>query len=151
MEMARRGGQTARRAARGMSTLAFTIGGVILLGLGVPLIWVWAASMLAGDDRQLTTALALFTGTGILVTYWVFLVLAGIVRDRWVGEPETAAKVKRASWNRSFRDEPIEYGKSRMDPIERVFILTAGAGIIVFEVWFVFFAGSPLGGVPQTV
>jgi type VI protein secretion system component VasK len=132
-----------------LSTIAFTLAGIVLLGVGVPLLWVWAASMLAGDDRHLTSALAIFTATGILVTYWVALVVAGMVRSRWVTEEDERSNVRRASWNRSFRDEPLEYGKERMDPIERVFILTAVLGIIVFEVWFLFFAGSPLAGFPQ--
>jgi len=149
MEIARRSGRTAIHAARGMRTAVFTIGGVALLGVGVPLFWVWAASMLAGDERQISSALAIFTATGILVSYWLALLVAGIVRDRWVDEHQTVAKVRRASWNRSFRDEPIEYGRARMDPIERIFIFTALLGIIVFEVWFLFFAGSPLAGYPQ--
>lgn len=50
------------------------------------------------------------------------------------------------SWNRSFRDEPLRHGEARMDPIERLFVATAVFGIIAFEVWFAFFAGSPLPG-----
>jgi hypothetical protein len=58
--------------------------------------------------------------------------------------------VRRASWNRSFRDEPITHGKEKLDPVERTFILTAVLGFVAVEVWFIFFAGSPLAGVPQS-
>jgi hypothetical protein len=149
MEMARRGGRTARRAASGISTVAFTLGGVALLGVGVPLFWIWTASQLAGEDKQVTSFLAIFIATGILVSYWVLLLLAGAARGRWVSEEDQRAKVSRASWNRSFRDEPLEYGKEKLDPVERVFILTTVVGFIAFEIWFAFFAGSPLGSGPN--
>jgi len=149
MEMARRGQAAAGKAVRGVSSAVFTVAGVALIGIGVPLFWVWAASQLAGDDRHLTSALAVFTATGILTTYWVLLVAAGTLRSHFLGDREELTRMRRASWNRSFRDEPLVYGKEKMDPVERIFILTAVLGFIAFEVWFLFFAGSPLAGFPQ--
>jgi len=149
MEMARRGQRVAGQAARGVSSAVFTVAGVALIGIGVPLFWVWAASQLAGDDRHLTSALAVFTATGILTTYCVLLVVGGSLRARFLGEQEEVTRMRRASWNRSMRDEPLKYGEEKMDPVERIFILTAVLGFIAFEVWFLFFAGSPLAGFPQ--
>jgi hypothetical protein len=52
------------------------------------------------------------------------------------------------SWNRSFRDEQHRPGGQRSDPIERVFVITAVVGLVAFQVWFFFFAGSPLPNQP---
>jgi hypothetical protein len=135
-------------AARGTGSAALTVTGAVVIGGGIPLFWVWAASMIAGDDRHVTTALAIFLAVGILVSYWLALLAAGILRDRWVGPQQTKAKLRRMSWNRSFRDEPIHHGEEKLDPIERMFILMAVIGFIAFEIWFAFFAGSPLAGYP---
>jgi hypothetical protein len=134
--------QTASGAAKGTGLTAFVLIGAPLIGFGVPLFWVWVASQLAGTHRQVTVALALFIATGMLVSYWLILLGAGHLRTRLVGEQAVRAKVRRASWNRSFRDEP--HGDQRSDPIERLFMVTAIVGFIAFELWFMFFAGSPL-------
>ena len=52
------------------------------------------------------------------------------------------------SWNRSFRDEPLHVGDEGSDPVERIFVIVAVLGVIAFEVWFFFFAGSPLPSQP---
>jgi hypothetical protein len=117
-----------------------------LIAIGVPLVWVWIASKLAGDERDVTPSLALFITTGILVSYWVVLAVGSWIRSHWVSEEEEQTKQRRMSWNRSFRDEPYRTDKS--DPVETVFVVTALIAIVVFEVWFFFFAGSPLPNQP---
>ena len=133
---------TIRQTARGTGLTAFVLLGAPSIGFGVPLFWVWVASELAGNDRQVTVALALFIATGMLVSYWLILLGAGWLRARMVGKDAVRAKVRRDSWNRSFRDEPS--GDQKSDPIERLFMVTAIVGFIAFELWFIFLAGSPL-------
>jgi hypothetical protein len=115
---------------------------------GVPLLWVWLASELAGESRELTPSLALFIGTGIIVSYWVVLMVGGWLRGRRVDPDEERARARRASWNRSFREEAIRPGESRSDPIELAFVVVAVLAVIAFEIWFFFFAGSPLPNQP---
>ena len=135
---------TALGAARGTGATALVLIVAPLLCLGVPLFWVFVASKLAGSDPDINVALALFITTGILVTYWAALLIALTVRTRWVGEEERKRKVRRMSWNRSFRDEPYRPGDHKSEPAERLFITSTPLGIVAFEVWFLFFAGSPL-------
>jgi hypothetical protein len=52
------------------------------------------------------------------------------------------------SWNRSFRDEPLRGADQGTDPIERIFVVVAVLGVVAFEIWFFFFAGSPLPNQP---
>jgi hypothetical protein len=120
----------------------------IVVAVGVPLAWVWIASQLAGTKRELTPSLAIFITTGILISYWLALLVGSTLRRRMVGEEQEQARQRRASWNRSFRDEPLNATHRGTDPIERLFIAVAVLAIIAFEIWFFFFAGSPLPSQP---
>ena len=135
-------------AARGTGATGLTLLFSSLLAVGVPLFWVFVASKLAGNDPDLNTALALFITVGILITYWVAMLVALAIRSRFVSEDADLRKVRRMSWNRSFRDEPYHPGEHKSDPVERLFVLTAVLGFIAFEVWFFLFAGSPLPSQP---
>jgi hypothetical protein len=119
----------------------------LAVALGIPLAWIWIASQIAGTKRDLTPSLAILITTGILVSYWVALVVGSWLRGRMIPAEELRARARRMSWNRSFRDEPHSPGGS--DPIERIFVVVAVIGIILFEVWFFFFAGSPLPNQPM--
>jgi hypothetical protein len=120
----------------------------VVVALGVPLVWIWIASQLAGTERDLTPSLAILITTGILVSYWLVLLVGAALRSRWVGEDQEKARARRMSWNRSFRDEPLSAANRGSDPIERVFVVVAVLAVIAFEVWFFFFAGSPLPNQP---
>jgi len=118
-----------------------TIVAAAMLAVGLPLGWVWIASKLSGSEQDVSPSLALFITTGILVSYWVVLLIGTWVRGHWVSEEENRIKLRRMSWNRSFRDEPYQTGKT--DPVEVVFVITAVVAIVLFEIWFLFFAGPP--------
>ena len=130
---------------RGAGTTAFTLFGAVGLGFGVPLFWIWVASVAAGESRTVTTSLALFTAIGVIGSYFVLLLVAAWLRARLLARDESTARVRRQSWNRSMRDEPFRPGHSRSDPVERIFIAAAILGFLAFEIWFAFFAGSPFG------
>jgi hypothetical protein len=133
---------------RGAFTGATGLIVAIVAALGIPLAWVWIASQLAGTNRDITPSLALLITAGILVSYWVALVIGSRLRGHWVSDSEEQAKVRRMSWNRSFRDEDPHARHPETDPVERVFVIVAVLGVIAFEVWFFFFAGSPLPSQP---
>jgi hypothetical protein len=134
----------ARGALSGASGLLVAL----LTALGIPLVWVWIASQLAGTKRDLTPSLGLLITTGILVSYWLALVVGSHLRGRWVSDAEHRARERRMSWNRSFRDEPRHANEDQSDPVERIFVVVGVMGIVAFEVWFFFFAGSPLPSQP---
>jgi hypothetical protein len=136
----------ATRLARGAVSAASGIAGAVVVAAGVPLAWVWIASQIAGSERDLTPSLAILITAGILVSYWVVLLIGSWVRSYLVDEEVRRAQVRRMSWNRSFRDEP--HSKQGGDPVERLFVLIAVIAIIAFEIWFFFFAGSPLPNQP---
>jgi hypothetical protein len=135
-----------RGATRGAGHTLSTLIAVPAIAVGVPALWVWLASQLAGSSREVTPSLAIFITAGILITYWLALLIGSALRRHWVTEEEDRGTIRRMSWNRSFRDEPHRLGSS--DPIERIFVITAVVGLIAFEIWFFFFAGSPLPNQP---
>ena len=132
---------------RGLASGATGLAVALVVALGIPLVWVWIASQLAGTRKDITPSLAILITTGILVSYWLALVFGSWVRSRVVGEETRHAQVRRASWNRSFRDD-YRPGQGKTDPVERLFITVALIAIVLFEVWFFFFAGSPLPSQP---
>ncbi|HEX2359375.1 MAG TPA: hypothetical protein VHH72_06135 [Solirubrobacterales bacterium] len=133
-----------RRAAHSTAEWAIVVVVAPLVGFGVPLLWVWVASRIAGPSGRLTIPIALFIVVTILGSYWLILLAASWIRTRIVGEDAVRHAAQRSSWNRSFRDERLRPGAHKSDPIERLFMTTAVVGFVAFQVWYVFFAGSPL-------
>ena len=134
--------------ARGVASGASGLVLALVVAVGIPVSWIWIASQLAGTKKDLTPSLAIVITTGILISYWLALVIGSRLRGRWVSREEQQARVRRMSWTRSFRDEARRPGDEQTDPVERLFVIVAVLGLIAFEIWFFFFAGSPLPNQP---
>jgi multisubunit Na+/H+ antiporter MnhC subunit len=131
-----------RRVLVGTGSTAFTLIGALLIGFGVPLLWIWIASQFYDKPGAVNGSVAAFIGTGILVSYWGILLIASWVRARLM-EREFDPTRRRSPWNRSMRDTPYKPGQNTSDPIERLFVATAIISLIGFAIWFAFFAGAP--------
>jgi hypothetical protein len=131
------------RFALGTGSTVFIILGAVLFGFGVPTLWIYLASVIYGEPGAVTGSIALFIFVGIIVTYWLLLVIASWIRARVMGPELAERETKRASWNRSLRDTPFQPGESKTDPIEKLFIATAIVSLIGLLIWFVGFAGAP--------
>jgi len=142
----RQGHHRVRWIVNGIGSLSGTAV-AIAAAAGIPLVWIWFASKLAGTRKDLTPSLAIFIATGIVVSYWLALLVGSWIRQRSVDPGEEHARVTRRSWNRSFSDAPRPEDQ-RIDPIERLFIVVGVLAIISFEIWFFFFAGDPLPSQP---
>lgn len=134
--------QAIRRALVGTGSTALILVGSVLIGFGVPLFWVWAASTFYDKPGAVNGPVAVFIFTGILVSYWILLLVGSWVRGRILGFQQ--AGPRRQAWNRSMRDTPYRPGDHRSDPVERLFVTTAIVSMIAFLIWFAFFAGSPV-------
>jgi quinol-cytochrome oxidoreductase complex cytochrome b subunit len=146
VEVQRQSHRRVRRLVSGIVSLWGTAV-AIAAAAGIPLVWIWIASKLAGNKRDLTPSLAVFIATGIIVSYWLALLVGSWIRGRTVDPGEERARMTRRSWNRSFSDAPRPEDQ-RIDPIGRLFIVVAVLGIIAFEIWFFFYAGDPLPSQP---
>ncbi len=135
-----------RRVLVGTGSTAFTLVGALLIGFGVPLFWIYVASQFYGKTGAVNGPVAVFIGTGILVSYYGLLLIASWVRARLL--KREMGRPARDPWNRSMRDTPYKPGHERSDPVERLFVATAIVSMIAFLVWFAFFAGAPFPNSP---
>ena len=71
-----------RRVLVGTGSTAFTLVGALLIGFGVPLFWIFVASQFYGKTGAVNGPVAVFIGTGILVSYYGLLLIASCVRAR---------------------------------------------------------------------
>jgi hypothetical protein len=120
------------------------VGAAILVGAGVPLLWVWIGSLIqssrGASNVEPTTAVVMVIG--ILITYVVVLAIASAIQSR--GDDQEQGPQPRYPWNRSMRDEPYRPGTGKLSPVEAVFVGTAVVASIAMLIWFFAFAGSPL-------
>jgi multisubunit Na+/H+ antiporter MnhC subunit len=137
-----------RRVLLGTGSTAFTLVGALVIGFGVPLFWIFIASQFYGKTGAVNGPVAVFIGTGILVSYYGLLLIAGWVRARMMRRWAEPGGGRRASWNRSMRDTPFRPGQEHSDPVERLFVATAIVSLIAFLIWFAFFAGAPFPNNP---
>jgi hypothetical protein len=119
----------------------------INLWTGAPLFAVWVGSKVQGSLNNLSMtavfavivilAVAVF-GLGYLLT-WL-----NAKYDDLTGRPAVARQT--SPWLRSMRDERDDAASRKygISGIERVVVICAVAGVLAFEVWFFFFAGSSL-------
>jgi hypothetical protein len=113
--------------------------GVLLLGIGVPLFWVFVASKLSDTFLEVPLLPLFVMVIGLFITY---LLLATLVAR--YDKERAAMGPARMSWNRSLGAE--RNPESKTTQWERVFITTALIMTFLFEIWFFVFAGSSLPG-----
>ena len=113
---------------------------------GAPLLAVWVGSQAAAGSRLSMGAV----GVVIVVLGASCLALAMALSwlsaryDELTGRPVAARRT--SPWLRSLRGEREEVSRRRhgISPVERVVVIVVVAGVLAFEVWFFFFAGSSL-------
>ena len=113
---------------------------------GAPLLAVWVGSQAAGKSGLSMGAVfvvivvlaAACLGLAVALTW-----LSGRY-DELTGRPAAARRT--SPWLRSMRGEREEQARQRhgISAIERVVVVAVVCGVLAFEVWFFFFAGSSL-------
>lgn len=123
----------------------FTRVGVFVLGaavgIGVPVLWIWVGSQFQGGTAPSWTALVVvhvgMIGTLLLIAgFFSFFVSRSRERDR-----------ARVDWMRGQSEERREQSFAGTHPLEMIIFFAVFVDIIVFLVWFFFFAdpGNPVG------
>jgi hypothetical protein len=113
---------------------------------GSPLLAVWIGSKIQGDESQASMA-AVFAVIVCLILFSVLLYQAlKRVMHAYQEATGTLPTVRtHAPWLRSMRGERPEYSATQIGGMERIVIVTVIVAALVFEVWFFFFSGSPIG------
>jgi uncharacterized membrane protein len=113
---------------------------------GAPLIALWVGSQVAGPSGLSMTAV------GLVVVTLIALVLAlvwllGRINERYDRLTGRSADRRVSPWMRSMRGEREDYMRARqgISAVERAVVISVGAAVLVFNVWFFFFAGSSIG------
>lgn len=121
------------------------IAAAIVVGAGVPLLWVWVGSAIQGSRgaQAVEASTALIMVVGILVSYTIVLIIASAIQAR-NADDDGPRPPTRYPWLRSMRDEPYRPGTGKLSPVEAVFVGTAIVASIAMMIWFFAFAGSPL-------
>jgi hypothetical protein len=119
----------------------------INLWTGAPLFAIWVGSKVQGNLNNLSMT-AVFSVIAVLaVTVFALGFLLTWLNNKYdelTGRPAVARQT--SPWLRSMRDERSDevHRKYGIGGIERVVVICAVAGVLAFEVWFFFFAGSSL-------
>jgi hypothetical protein len=114
---------------------------------GSPLLALWIGSRVQGSGPpkmgSLFVVVLVFAGTAFALA--AVLVRLGDRYDEMTGQPVRAHH--QAAWLRSMRGERAEYRDSRAHAtgLERTLVIAVVACFLVFEIWFFFFSGSPIG------
>jgi hypothetical protein len=119
----------------------------INLWTGAPLLAVWVGSKVQGNLNNLSMT-AVFSVIVVLAAM-VFLLAFALTwlnakYDELTGRPPAARHT--SPWLRSMRDEREEDTRRKygISVVERTVVICVVAGVLAFEVWFFFFAGSSL-------
>ena len=113
---------------------------------GAPLLAIWVGSQAAAGSRLSMGAV----GVVVVVLAASCIALAVALSrlsaryDELTGRPAAARRT--SPWLRSMRGEREEESRRRhgISPVERVVVIVVVLGVLAFEVWFFFFAGSSL-------
>ena len=116
--------------------------GSVFLWIGIPVAWIYGVSQTVDTTQpQLGPYLAIIVG--VPATMWffgLFLYKMNQVYERVTGQ--TSEVRVQLPWMRSMRGER-ESGR-RTNVLEFVMICSVGLCLLVFGIWFLFFAGSSL-------
>lgn len=115
----------------------------LLIGIGVPLAWIWVGSQLQAGTAPSWTALAV-VHVGIIAT---LMGIAGLFSFFVSQSHERRRQRARADWMRGMTEERKRETITDIHPLELAIFLAVMIDIVVLVVWFFLFAdpGTPVG------
>ena len=114
---------------------------------GSPLLALWIGSRVVTSSRPTMGAIFLIVVVLAVCSIGLIWVLntASAAHDRLTGRKQQVRQ--HVPWLRSMRAERVQHERDRREltALERVLVLTVVVAVLLFEVWFFFFSGSPIG------
>jgi hypothetical protein len=134
---------------RGRQVLLVALMGVLTLNIwtGSPLLALWIGSRVQGQGPPSMTAVFVVAVTMVAVSLVLLKALAA-VEESYARLTGQSGRVRQhVPWLRSMRGErPHELEREHhLAPLEIVLVASVMMATVVFEVWFFFFSGSPIG------
>lgn len=117
--------------------------GSVTLWLGVPVGWLWIGSQLQKDSQAAGFGPYMLVLAGIVVSVVVLAKLLSKLNHLYgrMSGVEDTVRV-RMPWHRSMRGEDDSRQPSSV--LDVVMVISVSIAVVVFSVWFFFFAGSSL-------
>jgi len=114
---------------------------------GSPLLALWIGSRLQGDESQASmTAIVAVVGCLALFSIGLYQVLKRVMHAYQETTGTLPTVRTHAPWLRSMRGERPEYqAMATISGAERIIVVTVILAAAVFEIWFFFLSGSPIG------
>lgn len=111
------------------------------VGLGVPVLWIWIGSQVQNSTAPSWTALVV-VHVGVIGTLLLIAGFFSMIIDR--SQQRGNARV---DWMRGQSEGKSKQTMADVHPLEQIIIFAVFVDIIVFIVWFFFFAdpGNPVG------
>jgi hypothetical protein len=149
---------TSRSSARDEHRFGYAVKRLVLLTLvvactvnvwtGAPLLALWVGARLDAASGHLTVpGLGAICATLAAAEYMLLRLLQWLsaAYERLTGRPRPR---RRPAWLLSLRDSTgsAERGEREMNAVDVIVVLSVIVVMLAFEVWFWFFAGSPLAG-----
>jgi hypothetical protein len=132
-----------------LAIVAATAVAALNVWTGAPLLAVWVGSQVQAGRLLSMWAVATVVAVLIAVEFVLGLILTWLSAkyDNLTGRPAVAGQT--SPWRRAMRGDRVEDIRSRYGTSapERVVAVSVALAVLAFEIWFFFFAGSPLGDV----
>ena len=138
-------GKASQRTTQ-VALIALMALGSVSLWLLMPVFWVWLGSQMQ-KSSQPTMGPYLVVIAGIVIS--AVLISKGLgAADRASGRLMTQGQMgrRRLPWNRSMRGERDQDARQPVTVLTTVMVVSVGAAMFCFGVWFFLFAGSSLPG-----
>ena len=117
--------------------------GSVVLWLGLPVLWLWIGSLIQSGSQQPGFTPYVVVLVGLVVSMVVFGRLLSRTNALYEQVTGTAPEVRvRMPWHRSMRGDDDSRPPRRV--LDVVMVTSVTLAMIVFLVWFLFFAGSSL-------
>lgn len=112
-----------------------------MVGLGVPVLWIWVGSQVQQSTAPSWAALAV-VHVGMITT---LLLLAGVF-SYFISRSQER-DMARSDWMRGQSETRRRDSISTAHPLELIVIFAVFVDVVVFLIWFFFFAdpGNPVG------
>lgn len=114
---------------------------------GAPLLGLWIGSRVT-NGTQITMFSVLVIVVTMFAACYAMVRLLGVLSDRHDALTGRTATVRRHTpWLRSMsgeRPHDVPTGVARLTAVEYIAIATVVVAVVLFEIWFFLYAGSPL-------
>ena len=117
--------------------------GSVTLWLGIPIGWLWIGSQVQAESQSPGFAPYMLVLAGIVISIAVMAKVLAMLNQAYkqVAGDDAVVRV-RLPWHRSMRGE--DDSRVPRSVLDVVMVISVSSAMLVFAVWFFFFAGSPL-------